>query len=321
MDSIIVPSGHFRYGADPVPCGNGIFVAAGESPLAVSGSDVYNPMSVRDVPYETLDVLPQDQADTFLREHSTIRVVSLGEFDGYSGVLRRVHDALGVQRPRAVVFPLRGGLKPGVQLEVMGNYEIEPLWLPYTTGGAGSHEDAIRAALDILLHPLEDGSRLMLSVVDTAISGHSARRLGVFLNDWVGARPGRSMDCHFNILYDPTHPNHSYPAEADEIRRPSSDRARFRLFTFPGPALILEDWAEALGYRVEFNEALCTVKPSVRAGRALLRGPDGIVSFIESERLDYFFDQRIAAALSENILTDPVLQYQRDVCWPEYTHR
>ncbi len=64
------------------------------------------------------------------------------------GGLKGVHHDGTIDLETEVISPVRGGVKPGMQLHFIGAYSLTPIWLPFTAGGEGQYGEEIRAVLE-----------------------------------------------------------------------------------------------------------------------------------------------------------------------------
>lgn len=93
---------------------------------------------------------------------------------------------------------------------------------------------------------------------------------------------------------------------------------RFRTALLCG---MVEDWSEAIGLEVRWDgNNHATIKHCSTEGQLLLRREDRSVQLIESPELHHYIDVLLGDAVSEQVATDPFLQYQHDV-WDRYIHR
>ena len=73
---------------------------------------------------------------------------------------------------------------------------------------------------------------------------------------------------------------------------------------YPVPDLIVEDYDEALGFTLEREGSFYVPKPSIVAGRFLLK-TNRVWSLIESEDLSLTFDEFMSEAVTNSLVTDP----------------
>jgi hypothetical protein len=101
--------------------------------------------------------------------------------------------------------------------------------------------------------------------------------------------------------------------------RRSTEHFQVVLKRYPVPDLIVEDYDEALGFTLEREGSIYVAKPSVVAGRFLLKS-NGVMSLIESEDLSRTFDEFMCEAVTNSLLTDPNRELV-SVVWQEYVSK
>lgn len=225
-------------------------------------------------------------------------------------------DALVADR-QLLIFPLRGGVKPGLQLEVLTEYRPATLWLPFTAGSQGGYDPAVtRLIADAIESLIQSGRELKLAVVDTAISGHGAAHLAEILARLLLKYAPRTSDVVFYLLHGAIR----YPDESNVIEGFNSAHSRFRRRLYPVDSLLVEDWAEAIGLEVMIDDgAPLIIKPATTQGTLIVRGPEGVKVY-RSDELHHFVDLLIANSIDEEIRTYPNATHLRDV-WKRYIRR
>ena len=325
MENIIIPSGRFlpvdedeqhwkinlRFGTVK----SATEYVSNESPF-YNRYPVYTPMLLNAVQFDHIYTVDMTTAESVLAENTHIRLITRDEIAKYAESLLQIHQMIDAQHPQKLVFPVRGGVKPGLQLEVMRKFTIPSVWLPFTGGGGGGYHSEIRWAIDDIFKNMDLKNGLVLSIVDTAISGHSVRQLAKYIYERTQTESKLPfLRCYFNVLY-----SSSYPTKIGCIAALSSDKLSFKVYPQCVSSLLVEDWSPAIGWEVEYEGGKGIVKPSVREGELLLGTEKGQIFHLRSDRLDLVIDRELARSISDQINTEPSYQWMADV-WQEYRSR
>ncbi len=287
----------------------------GETPPKI---ELCNPMPAYRVPPRKNDEIPAVKAGQYLAERPKLVVVRRASLDAYAAELVRIGKELQSVGYHGVVVPLRGGLKPWVQLDVVTELKLNDCWLPFTQGANGIDRDQIRHHLAsfVAVRPLVSPFRL--AVVDTANSGHSSCILAEIIKCvWTDRGDDSEWVVDFYLLFEATGTGRQ-PPKSREIGPKSTARLRFRVFPRPVPDLVVEDWNEALGVKCLWRDGS---KPGLEVvpskGIMAVQERDGRLHVLEADRLDRETDVLLGEAVSEAVVTEPGFQHTHDV-WPEY---
>lgn len=208
----LIPSGIFvqqspQYVAKPVPL---IEFREPASPLSKLDIQLCNPMPIRPVEAVVVQEVQSKFAAELQRNLHRVPIIGVQELYSYAERLLEIGRTLATQSYDIVAIPLRGGLKPWLQLDVLREFSQTPLWLPYTAGSQGKYDEQI-------LHVLEEGlsihasaADLRIAVVDTAISGDGSLHLAELLARHHRRDVKRRWACDFHLLYA----QERYPAKA-----------------------------------------------------------------------------------------------------------
>jgi hypothetical protein len=293
-----------------------ISFVAPESPFSELKIELCNPMQSRIVEAVVVQEVKPKFFDSLRNNMDRVPVIQVRELYSYAEMLLEIGRELARQNYDIVIIPLRGGLKPWLQLDVLREFRQPPLWLPYTAGSQGKFDDQIMHVLYEGFKTKESTASLRFAVVDTAISGHGSAHLAEILNTFHSQDNKRQWSCDFHLL----HARNRTPTETARIK-PSHDNLKFSVILWPVEHLLVEDWNEAIGLVVnwEGNQRV-VIKQCATEGQLLLRRLDGSGQLIESAEMHAYLDVLLGDALSEYVQTDPALEYQRDV-WQRYVNR
>ncbi len=320
FESVVIPSGSFALGLDPFYSTAGasvVGVRSEESPLPASVV-ICNPMPRRSVDLALIDAVAPPAADQLVAGlRNPERVIDDTALATYARRVVEIGiDALIVES-QLMIFPLRGGLKPGLQLEVLTEYHLPTLWLPFTAGSQGGYDPSVAGLLrEAFEKLLAEGRELRISVVDTAISGHGARHLAVIMADVLSRYAPRTSDVVFYVLHDQAR----FPGESNALEGLTTPHVAFRRRLYPVDSLLVEDWAEAIGVEVAFDGGIpILIKPTTTEGQLIVRSNEGIRIY-QSQELSHAVDLLIAKSIDEEIRTYPEAAHLRDV-WQRYVER
>lgn len=280
---------------------------------------VCNPMPDTPCPITQVDEVPADEASAYLQSHRETRIIRLQDVTMYGDLLAQVAKWLQICGYDGIIVPVRGGVKPFTQLNVLTEMRFEPCLLPFTQGANRLNEEQVRDYLKNYLERRAGNSPLKLSVVDTADSGHSALCLAEICRslrrDWRGSG---AWAIDFILFFEFQDGSKRYPPKSFHIPKLSSSKLVFRVFACGTPSLLVEDWDEALGIKTVWRDGRTpefVLVPS--KGRLVIQDYDGILRQYEAERLDLFTDQILGQEASDAVITDQSLRFHHDV-WQKY---
>jgi hypothetical protein len=279
-----------------------------------------NPMPIRRPEIVLVEEVAPIWSDKYLIERPKLKVIHADKIYAYSDELVRIAREIQSRSYHGLIVPLRGGLKPWLQLDVMTELQIHDCWLPFTQGSNGLDRDQIRHHLVDFINSCEPTSPLKLAVVDTANSGHSSNQLAEIIRSIHTDRAdGAHWQVHFYLIFEQTNPTRHHPPLSAEIPGKSNERLHFDVFPHAVPDLIAEDWDEALGIKCGWEDGLT---PEIRIfpsrGRFALQEGSGYLKVIESDRLDRYTDLLLGEAVSDNVITLPGFRHTHDV-WARFT--
>lgn len=315
----LIPSGVFIQKSQPyytVPLPPISFKDA-ESPLSSFDIQLCNPMPVRPVDAVIVKEVQPKFATAFQNECHRLPVIGMQELYSYAEQLLEIGRTLASRPYDFVVIPLRGGLKPWLQLDVLREFRQAPLWLPYTVGSQGKFDEQVLDVLEQGFATHEGVSELKIAVIDTAISGDGSLHLAELLAQHHLSDKRQRWICHFHLL----HAKERFPLKSRHIPELSNERLEFNVVTWPVDHLLVEDWNEAIGLEVCWEgNTRAIIKHCSTEGRLLLKRNDGAVQLIESQELHHYVDLLLGDAVSEYVRHDEKLVYQKDV-WQRYINR
>jgi len=201
--------------------------------------------------------------------------------------------------------------------------EYKDSWeeLPYTGGSQGTFDGQILEKLDSVLAKLNTPSAIKMGIVDTCIGGHGALKLAQLLLRLHQSYGKQHWTVGFHLLYSRNHPTSKFPTKSFDIFTMGTDEIYFDVRYYAVPNLLVEDWGEAIGYRVDWSgSGSDIIKPSTVEGELILREANGSVKLIHSPELNAYIDTLIAASVSDAVRTTPGFIYKGDV-WDRYVKR
>jgi hypothetical protein len=248
-----------------------------------------------------------------LQEHyKYAKTISVEDVSSFAEQLVEIGKILVVREYDFVVFPLRGGLKPAIQLHVIGKESIPSCWLPFTSGSQRKNDEQVLAALTDFLRPFLHRESLKFAVVDTAISGYGSLALADILRDLNERTSNQAWQVDFHLLYSVTNKNWSFPERSLGIPAISRDRVKFALEHHRVDSLLVEDWNEAIGLEASWEGKTLVMKPT-SDGQVILKETDGTVNVIESTELSTFIDVLISQKINASIAGDGSLSFKQNV--------
>lgn len=321
VESVLIPSGTFVFQESPF-LSSGISqplcYRAAESPLPNDSIQICNPMPRRAAKFTYIDESKTGMSDMFLHAYSKVPVIDEARRKSYADQVLNIGHQIAASRFDLIIVPLRGGLRPAAQLKVLDDGATPQLYLPFTAGSQQKNWGQITECLTEGLRPYAAQDQLRIGVVDTAISGHSARALAGLLKALHEVQKARQWVVTFHLLYDRTNQNHPYPKLTGDIEPMSSNSLTFAVTMHCVESLIVEDWNPAFGVKVNWGgETKDLIKPALTEGRLIVQHSDGTMRLVESPEVDVYFDTLVAESVSDQITNDPNYAYTADV-WQRY---
>jgi hypothetical protein len=219
-----------------------------------------------------------------------------------------------------IIIPLRGGLKPGIQLRLLTELQHECCWLPFTRGSNKVDHEQVRHLLKRFLERIATVPVLRIAILDTADSGDSARVLAEIIRDIYRSMEGPGQwIANFMLIFEPRDDGYPFPPKALDIRKLTLDeRLIFSVTVCQTPSLIVEDWDEAIGIRTIWKDGkVPAIVQLPSKGRIIVEEFSGNLLEIEAERLDHYTNDLFTSAVSEAMTTDPMFRFDHDV-WQNY---
>lgn len=161
--------------------------------------EICNPMPTTSPDYQITDIIEPENTDKFLSFNSNIPLIDESAFDAYAAQLKTLAVQLQEKRYDKLIVPLRGGLKPAMQLDVLCDYQMPILWLPYTAGSQGQFDQQVKECLQSELVTCPDGQPARLAILDTAIGGNGSEHLAKLIAEIVTSKCNWKVD--FHLLY------------------------------------------------------------------------------------------------------------------------
>jgi len=247
--------------------------------------------------------------------------IDAGHIDCYADTAVKLAEALADTSAACCLAPLRGAARPCMLIEIMSRGRIEFEFFNFRQGSSKKRDDEIRSELLAILQRKDPRQELYkIQVVDTAIGGHGIVALVDLLKTLHDGQAGFAkqswvLDIH---LLHPTN-GHEDVNRIESVQRRSTEHFQVVLNRYPVPDLIVEDYDEALGFTLEREGSIYVAKPSVVAGRFLLKA-NGVMSLIESEDLSRTFDEFMCEAVTHSLLTDQNRELV-SIVWQEYVSK
>lgn len=278
--------------------------------------EICNPMPTVSANYQITDIIEPTNTDTFLSFNPTIPLIDEPAIDAYAAQLKKLAVKLQEKRYDKLIVPLRGGLKPAMQLDVLCDYQMPILWLPYTAGSQGRLDQQVKECLQSELVIGPDCQPTRLAILDTAIGGHGSEHLAKLIAETATSKCNWKVD--FHLLYAQSR----YPQLCGQITKQNRlPTVEFNVELWPVEDLLVEDWNEAIGLSVELGSGQqLVIKKCSTEGKFLYRDNQKRIQVIESPELNKYFDVRLGQAISDDILSDPMFVFREEV-WKRYLHR
>lgn len=280
---------------------------------------ICNPMPKEKLCVVQVDEIAAFDSKSYRHGKRDSKLVRLRDVTDYGELLSNAAKWVQACGYDGIIVPLRGGVKPFIQINVLTEMRFKPCWLPFTQGANGVNEEQIRYYLKGQLNVWANKSPLKIAVVDTADSGDSSLMLASVCRSLRKEWKDKSRwAIDFILFFESQDGAKQCPPKSCRIPGMSTDNLVFRVFACGTPSLISEDWDEALGIRTIWKDGeppeVITV-PS--KGRLLIQDYDGTLREFVADRLDQFTDQILGKEASNAVVTDPSLTFDRDV-WQNY---
>ncbi len=216
--------------------------------------------------------------------------------------------------------PLRGARLPSLLVETMTASTVTFAPLDYHNGAnrvrAGEHK--LREDIRAILHRTNRGSdTFLLSVVDVVEGGYGMEALVDVLEEIKGADSAFTTQ-HWLIRLQLLH---STPLNERLLALNGRHGDRLTVIAIFHHVLdaLVEDFDDALGFALESAEGYKYLKPCVRGGRFLYRGPEGL-AVVESEDLFVTIQEYAAQSVTLDLMSDPFATMVADR-WNDYTKK
>ena len=319
VNLILIPSGTFHINEPTI-------TRSDTSELFTYGSsgfdslEVFNPMKRPDsqINSQTLDVAKIEIASQFIEHYkkADTQIINESHIEKYADELVKLGLDMKRRSFDCLICPLRGALKPTLQLKIMNATGDNIDFLPYTQGSSGKRDALIMNELQKIIEKRQnDRDNFRIAILDTAIGGQSANRLAALLTE---IRKYHNQK-HWSVTFYLLHPPIANIQNIEKIKSLSNERTTFNVKRYPVDHLLVEDWDPAIGISISYLDDHIELKHSVTTGRLILKGRDKI-SVIDSSEMANLMDVLIASGVSDAIRTHPLLEYSHDV-WPEYIYR
>jgi hypothetical protein len=278
-----------------------------------------NPFPTRAIDF-TASAISDREADELLSadadKRNDLRVVSETQLIEFSQAVLAIGKAIAERKPSRIVSPLRGGLKPALQLlALLPEYNGRVEYIPYCGGSQGFFDDEVVPILRHAIKASETGGVTSLAVVDTAISGDGAAYLGKLMQSAAQAENVPLTKVHFHLM----HARNRLPARVSALNALSNSRIKLSYELHGVDSLVVEDWNAALGLERTFDGVKYSIKPTAEDGKVLVRRLKDIV-LIDSPELSKWVDREIGGWIDATIRTDPYARLIHPL-WSEYRYR
>jgi hypothetical protein len=305
---------------------SGAFVHVGETvhtPIEVTTEPIFNPGVLEHRRGSYHQNIDDELIARWLGTSTGVRKweIDAGNIDAYADTAVKLAANVASINAECRLAPLRGAARPCMLVEVMTRGEVEFEFFNFRQGSSRGRDAEIRSdLLGILQRKNPNQETYRIQVVDTAIGGQGIVALVELLKELHDQHPSFSrqywlIDIH---LLHPTN-GHENVNRMESVQSHSTERFQLLMNRYPVPDLIVEDYDEALGFTLEREGSVYVAKPSVVAGRFLLKA-NGIISLIESEDLSRTFDEFMCEAVTNSLLTDPNRELIK-VIWQDYVHK
>ena len=309
---VVMPSGSF-YQAPPeinTPPHDQM-LAYGSTEL---GFQIYNPFKIPSAEIESdlVDASPIQSLSDFVDQYKTskkVRLINASDLSKYAESL--VEMAIAIKQYPADFFlcPLRGALKPTLQLHKMNIIADQIEFLPFTRGSSGEFDDIIIKELKKIIYKFDaDKQTFQINVIDTADGGYGANKLADLLR--IVRRDYNKGQWLVNFFL--LHPCSGDIENIERVASKSNEKIIFNVHRHVVDDLLIEDWDAAIGIKVEHDTGHLIVKNGLTSGRLILV-ENNSVSLIDSSEMCSYIDVLFANAISDEIKSRPDFQFYRDV--------
>ncbi len=283
--------------------------------------ELCNPMARTKAKAEVTDVIAAQKADLYRRSGNAAskELVRLDDITSYGELLAQAAYWLSTDPCDGVIVPLRGGIVPSRQIDVMKEYKLEPLLLPFTQGANKKDYEQCRHELAQYLSGRLTEEYARVVIIDTADGGNGSVALAELLTDvHSDLFPNVRLCADFLLFFDVQGNNSWFPPESRDICRFSNDKLHLRVVGCRTTSLITESWDEALGLNAGWNEdGTPRIIAAPFAGKVLVQDRNGGIYEYDVERMDQFVTDLLASEVSDAVRTTDGLRFECDV-WEKY---
>ena len=267
--------------------------------------EIANPMPVKETPFTIVDVAGKQWLAELQLAHKDAKVLQRQEVAAYANRLVETAKEFAVNPIDCLIVPYRGGLTPSMPLQVMNKLQYPTIPLGFSRGSDEKHWPAIRDELIERLGHYRDRPQLAIGVIDTAIRGDSALALAHVLRMTKEIFNQQKWTVTFHLLHATD--RHKTPLLTWGIPGLSTGELVFDVRLHQVPSLLVDDWDEGLGLKVEWKEGRCIYK-ACASGQVIVQQSDESIAVIEAEALHRFITEDLSKAATEAITTDPSLR-------------
>jgi hypothetical protein len=196
-------------------------------------------MQVRPVQATIIEEAPRNYDSELRRKYKVptkVPTIVPGMLEDFAENLVNLRKTLDQNRYHAVIVPLRGGLKPWVQLDVSGQHHDTVIWLPYTGASQRKMDERIRWYLRRDIAPFTEEAELRLAVVDTGEGGNGSTTLAELIHECHKQDTRRRWLVDIHLIYQSV-----YPPLSRSIPNFSNDKLHFNPYPWKVQSLIMED--------------------------------------------------------------------------------
>lgn len=323
MTGHIIPSGiHFDTHGDVLANCSSLEIPDWDALLAADKVriDLCNPMARTKSKAEVKDVIPAQKTDIYFRSGNAAskELVRLDDITTYAELLTQATYWLSTDPCDGVIVPLRGGIVPARQIDVMKEYRLDPLLLPFTQGSNKKNYDECRHELARYLADRLTETKARIVVIDTADGGNGSLAMAELLKDVHSDLFSHiSLSADFLLFFDVQGNNSWFPPESTKINSLGEDNLHFRVVGCRTRSLITESWDESLGLAAGWNkDGTPRIVAAPFAGKVLVQDRNGEIHEYAVERIDQFITDLLSAEVSDAVTTGG-MKFECDV-WEKY---
>jgi hypothetical protein len=277
-------------------------------------------MPIEPVEFQIEDVVPPDCTSAFLLGKRKETVIYESHVIAYGERLVSVAKRLRLKGYDAFIAPLRGGLRPWVQLNIIARTLNRTLFLPFSQASSGMHRDEIYAYLGNWLRTVDADGILKLAVIDVGEGGGGSLTLAQYLKELHNYQKAAHWEIDFYILFARRRRSFQVPPKSLGIEKLSNDDITFRLTTWNVPAVVGEDWNEAMGIKVRWTKMKPHVEFQSTAGDMVFVQRSGQSIVVKSGELHLLLDAILSKVVNEIMATDPDLPHIGDIWNTHFPH-